>query len=189
MVYKSRDFDKNLSKGLKKMYRFVILGLTQSKEFSLMDALKKEFWKHAASVGGPADLEDIFLSWAAKQKLSFEAAAPLWSSINKDVYATFGKKVAGNVSVSGDAAEIRDLFSDGGAPAGVLEEAKEDIINPSSDVETTPEKPKVNTLMDSFGEPDEENISTPPTEGILPTALSGGTPPAPPTGAPPPLPT
>lgn len=188
MVYKSIDFDKNLQKGLKKMYRFVILGLTQSKEFLLMDALKKEFWKHAASVGGPADIEDIFLSWAAQQKLAFETAVPLWSSINKDIYATFGKKIAGNVSISGDANEIKDLFSAGGAPEGVLEAAKEDIINPESNAEVSPEKPKVNTLMDSFGEPDEEKVPTPPTEGILPTALSGGTPPTPPAGAPPPLP-
>lgn len=156
-----------------------------------MEALKKEFWKHAASVGGPADIEDIFLSWAADKKLAFDKAIPLWSSINKDIYATFGQKIA-DISVSGPAEELKKMMSGGGGESplgeGPLEKAKEEIAT-GIDTTTPPKSEEAKkTLLDSLNEPDEESVPTPPTEGILPAPPAGGTPPplpgASPVGAP-----
>jgi len=153
-----------------------------------MEALKKEFWKHAASVGGPADIEDIFLSWAADKKLAFDKAIPLWSSINKDVYAAFGQKLA----ISMTAEELQELTSK--APSAVagegpLEKAKEEIATGIDTTASPKQEEAKKTLLDSLNEPDEENVPTLPTEGILPAPPAGGTPPplpgASPVGAPP----
>ena len=90
-----------------------------------MESLKKEFWKHAATIGGPSDIEDIFLSWAANKKLAFNKAIPLWSSINKDVYAAFGKKIS--LKFEGTPAEFKELKMDVPSEEGVLEQAKDQI--------------------------------------------------------------
>lgn len=169
-------------KTLNFLLNFVIFLLTNSKENSLMEALKRDFWKYAATVGGPVDIEDTFLVWAANKKMAFKTAVPLWSSLTKDICSAFGQRFSDDVTVElrGKPEDIESMFGKGlNIPnTGVLEQAKDTIESDLSGNES-----KNPTLMDLDKYEDEAptaDLGVPP----IPTGEpSAGAPP--PTGAPP----
>jgi len=92
-----------------------------------METLRKEFWQHVSTAGGPADIGDVFLKWAAGKNLNFDTAKVLWENIDREIHAAFGKKIADNVTVeiTGDKETVEEMLGKGPGEAGPLELAKD----------------------------------------------------------------
>ena len=142
----------------------------------VMETLRKSFWKHVSTVGGPSDIKDVFLKWAASNHLNYETAGLLWSNINKEINTAFGKKEADsnleklkllNDILNGTSGES---FEKPEESTGLLGEEKDKIEKPG--------------LMD-FGT-DEDEEESPASESIktIPPLAGEGTPPPAPTGPP-----
>lgn len=48
----------------------------------------KSFWKYASQIKGTADIENVFIDWAARnsQELSLNNIQEIWDSINQDIF-------------------------------------------------------------------------------------------------------
>jgi hypothetical protein len=99
-----------------------------------MNSLTNDFWKHVSTVGGPADLRDVFLVWAADQHMTIPQAEDIWKLVSADVDEIFSrsKKVADiEVTWKGPAKELADV---GIAPEGEDEQSKEKVDALSDDI-------------------------------------------------------
>ena len=72
-----------------------------------MEKHVKSFWNYIKEFRGTADLDNVFLKWAANNNLTLNDAQKVWQRVNKDVYATFGKKEA--VSINATPEELKEM--------------------------------------------------------------------------------
>lgn len=153
-----------------------------------MEKHVKSFWNYIKEFRGTADLDNVFLKWAANNNLTLNDAQKVWQRVNRDIYTTFGKTADINVSYTGEDAKNFQSTMSGGQPTPDLgmgindsTELNEELDTAGqSEIGTTPtgspeEKDILSTLED-------EDEGTPPsTEGEVPTTeipeLAGTPPP------------
>jgi hypothetical protein len=144
-----------------------------------MNSLTKDFWKHVSTVGGPSELRDVFLKWAADQHMTLPQAEDIWKLVSADVDDIFERpKNAGDVEVTvkGDPKDVelyQQTISEGGpAPAKENGDGALDVLGKPEDVKPeeskTNEEEKSESLLDF---PEEGPSKTSPE----PQATGGGT--------------
>ena len=153
-----------------------------------MEKHVKSFWNYIKEFRGTADLDNVFLKWAANNNLTLNDAQKVWQRVNKDVYATFGKKEA--VSINATPEELKEMGLSGGQLTPELGMGTGDLTELNEELDTTGQPEIGTTPTDSPEEKDilstleDEDEGTPsPTEGEVPTTEIpelAGTPPPPP---------
>ncbi len=137
-----------------------------------MEKHVKAFWNHIKAFRGTADLDKIFLKWAANSNLTLTDAQKVWQQVNRDIYENFGKKKA--VTINGTPEELKEMMQNPvanlGMDTGNLTELNKELDTaeqPGKEPEAAkiPKKDILSTLED------DESEGTPPptTEGEAPT--------------------
>lgn len=148
-----------------------------------MNSLTKDFWRHVRTAGGPSDLRDVFLLWAAEQRMTLAQAEDIWKLVCADVDEIFDRsKKADNISVeiTGDDTTIKKMLS-GEEPLDVLgkpEEVKDEKAEPESK-DTDKEDEGSGTLLDFENEAPAEGQ----TEAPAPASTETGAGTLPPSDA------
>lgn len=160
-----------------------------------MNKTIQDFWRYASTIKAPTDIRDAYIEWAGTNKLSLELANTIWRHVSSNVNNAFSKqKYADNVTVSGPAADVRELLQQGeGNSAGddegtdVVDKIKKDLAKkgPESSESAEPSEGEEGTAPSSIFDIEEANSSE--TPGVPPAGNIGGPPipGTPPPGAPP----
>lgn len=72
---------------------------------SILESKAKEFWKFASEYKGIANIEDVFIDWANKEKFSLKEATGIWQKVDEDIMENFGfsnNRFAGSEKSIGD---------------------------------------------------------------------------------------
>jgi len=143
-----------------------------------------QFWKYASTLKQASTLEDVFLKWAASNKLLLKDAQNLWNEIAVATANAFNKKKADVTIETSTPAEMQEMFKTVQESNDVgVSETNSSGLPPAMEVEP---KEDTKTLLQALEEPDEET-------GVAPTNEAAGVTPPPPTeglpaGGLPPLP-
>ena len=151
-----------------------------------MEKHVKAFWNYIKEFRGTANLDNVFLKWAATKNLTLNDAQKVWQQVNRDIYATFGKKEA--VSINATPEELKEMGLAGnpatpelGMGAGDLGELNKELdtaAQPGTENMPTgaPEEKDILSTLE-----DEDEGTTPPTGEETPTTeipeLAGTPPP------------
>ena len=63
--------------------------------------LINKFWKHASKTNAVDNIENIFIKWAAKEKLSIDEFNTIYTEIDNQIYEYFNKKGSFSIEQNG----------------------------------------------------------------------------------------